>query len=74
MAERHGRSTWTTVDRIGAWYIVLNVVFWWGPLLLLSPDIASFQTAVVLGLARDAVAGVVLGVVWQRRQARSQAA
>jgi hypothetical protein len=72
MAERRAPSAWTTVDRLGAWYIVLNVVFWWGPLLLLAPGIAAFQLAVVVGLARDAVAGAVLAVVWQRRRARPQ--
>jgi hypothetical protein len=73
MAERE-RSTWTTIDRIGAWYILLNVVFWWGPLLMLTHGIAPFEIAVVLGLIRDTVAGVVIGVVWQRRRARPQAA
>jgi hypothetical protein len=68
MAERRSPSAWTTVDRVGAWYIVLNVVFWWGPLVLLATP-SWLWTAVVLGLARDAVIGAFVAVVWLRRRA-----
>jgi hypothetical protein len=52
-------STWTKIDRAGAAYILLNVVFWWAPLLLLVPGVQAVQIAIVLGLVRDAALGVV---------------
>jgi hypothetical protein len=46
-------ETWTKIDRAGAAYLVLNVVFWWGPLVFLAP-LSWFWAVVLLGLVRDA--------------------
>lgn len=54
------RETWTRIDRLGAAYLLLNVVFWWGPLFYLTADPGMFWAGVVFGLIRD----VVLAAAW----------